>query len=200
MEATITVANAQVLGVDLKLTVGSESQTINVEAAASTRQTENGNVATNVSQKQIAEIPNSGNNMTYVTKVTPGMGTGFGVSGSTTLHWEGGALNLGVQAFNVLNHPNFKVPASVRSRVKLWHCYRDGQSNGYLQWCRRRRFAAHFAGSDEASLLGATQPAFSICGNERSLKPASVTTNCFTNGTSGSSSVCYWQRFVDYPS
>jgi hypothetical protein len=93
METTITVANAQVLGVDLKLTVGSESQTINVEAVASTLQTENGNVATNVSQKQIAEVPNSGNNMTYVTKLTPGMGTGFGVSGSTTLYTVDGMRN-----------------------------------------------------------------------------------------------------------
>jgi hypothetical protein len=93
LETTITVTNAQVLGADLKLTVGSESQTINVEASGSTLQTENGNVATNVSQKQIAEVPNSGNNMTYVTKLTPGMGTGFGVSGSTTLYTVDGMRN-----------------------------------------------------------------------------------------------------------
>ena len=93
LETTITVANAQVLGVDLHLTVGSQTQTVNVEAAASVLQTENGNVATNVSQKQIAEVPNSGNNMVYVTKLTPGMGTGFGVSGSTTMYTVDGMRN-----------------------------------------------------------------------------------------------------------
>ena len=93
LETAITVTNAQVLGVDLKLSVGSQSQTINVEAAASTLQTENGNVATNVSQLQIAEVPNSGNNMTYVTKLTPGMGTGFGVSGSTIMYTVDGMRN-----------------------------------------------------------------------------------------------------------
>src|ERR1700755_2715504 len=70
--------------------------------------------------------------------------------------------------------------------ANLWHYYRDGQSNGYLQWCWRRRFAAHFAGSDEARLLGALQPAFSICGNEGPLKLAFVTTIVFASATSGS--------------
>jgi hypothetical protein len=93
LETAITVANAQVLGVDLKLTVGSQSQTINVEATGTTLQTENGNVATSVSQAQISEVPNSGNNMTYVTKLTPGMGTQFGVSGSTTLYTVDGMRN-----------------------------------------------------------------------------------------------------------
>ena len=93
LETAITVANAQVVGLDLKLTVGSQSQTINVEATGTTLQTENGNLATNVSQAQISEVPNSGNNMTYVTKLTPGMGTQFGVSGSTTLYTVDGMRN-----------------------------------------------------------------------------------------------------------
>src|SRR5579871_4568770 len=93
LESKITVSNAQVLGADLKLQVGSETTTIDVESVATTLQTENGNVATNVSRKQIEEVPNSGNNMTYVTRITPGMGTGFGVSGSTTLYTVDGMMN-----------------------------------------------------------------------------------------------------------
>lgn len=93
LESKVTVSNAQVLGADLKLQVGSETTTIDVESVATTLQTENGNVATNVSRKQIEEVPNSGNNMTYVTRITPGMGTGFGVSGSTTLYTVDGMMN-----------------------------------------------------------------------------------------------------------
>jgi hypothetical protein len=93
LESKVTVINAQVLGADLKLTVGSEMQTIDVESVSTSLQTENGNVATNVSKTQIDEVPNSGNNMTYVTRITPGMGTGFGVSGSTTLYTVDGMLN-----------------------------------------------------------------------------------------------------------
>jgi hypothetical protein len=36
--------------------------------------------------------------------------TDLSVTKSIPVHWEGGTLSLGVQAFNVLNHPNFKVP------------------------------------------------------------------------------------------
>jgi hypothetical protein len=93
LESKVTVINAQVLGADLKLTVGSEMQTIDVESVSTSLQTENGNVSTNVSHTQIDEVPNSGNNMTYVTRITPGMGTGFGVSGSTTLYTVDGMLN-----------------------------------------------------------------------------------------------------------
>lgn len=93
LESHVTVANAQVLGADLKLQLGTNTELINVDAVASTLQTENGNVATNVNQTQIAEVPNSGNNMTYVTRITPGMGTGFGVSGSTTLYTVDGMRN-----------------------------------------------------------------------------------------------------------
>lgn len=93
LESHVTVANATVLGADLKLQLGTSSEMISVDAVASTLQTENGNVATNVNQTQIEEVPNSGNNMTYVTRITPGMGTGFGVSGSTTLYTVDGMRN-----------------------------------------------------------------------------------------------------------
>jgi hypothetical protein len=36
--------------------------------------------------------------------------TDLSITKSIPLHWEGGNLSLGVQAFNVLNHPNFKIP------------------------------------------------------------------------------------------
>ncbi len=95
LESHIAVSTAQVLAANLRLTVGALTQTVDVEAVSSNLQAENGNVATAVSQAQIEEVPNSGNNLMYVTRITPGMSTsgGFGVSGSTTLYTVDGMLN-----------------------------------------------------------------------------------------------------------
>jgi hypothetical protein len=38
--------------------------------------------------------------------------TDFSLIKTIPLHWEGGKLSFGAQAYNVLNHPNFSNPAS----------------------------------------------------------------------------------------
>ena len=83
LESKVQVANSQVLAADLKLAVGSESTTIDVTAQGTILQAENGNVATNITQKELEEVPNSGNNLAYAVKMAPGANTGFGVVGST---------------------------------------------------------------------------------------------------------------------
>jgi Carboxypeptidase regulatory-like domain len=83
LESKVEVANSQVLAADLKLAVGSESTTVDVTATGTILQAENGNVATNITQKQLEEVPNSGNNLAYATKLAPGFNTGFGVVGAT---------------------------------------------------------------------------------------------------------------------
>ena len=89
----VTVAASQVLGADLKLTVGSDTQTISVEASGSILQSENAIVATTLTETQMEEVPNSGNNLTYVGKLTPGMNTGFGVVGNTMYQIDGENFN-----------------------------------------------------------------------------------------------------------
>lgn len=89
----VTVAASQVLGADLKLTVGSDTQTISVEASGTILQSENAIVATTLTQTQVEEVPNSGNNLTYVGKLTPGMNTGFGVVGNTMYQIDGENFN-----------------------------------------------------------------------------------------------------------
>jgi hypothetical protein len=95
LDAHVTISNAQVLGENLKLAMGSNTQVVTVQATEAQLQSENGDVSNNVTQTQIEEVPNSGNNMTYVTRITPGMGTsgGFGVEGSTTLYTVDGMMN-----------------------------------------------------------------------------------------------------------
>lgn len=91
--ATISVSNSQVTAADLKLRLGSDQQTIEVAADATLLQAENGIVATTISQTQVAEIPNSGNNLLFETKITPGFNTGFGVVGSTLYQIDGENFN-----------------------------------------------------------------------------------------------------------
>jgi len=82
-----------VLAADLKLTLGSDAQTVDVDATGTILQAENGNVATNITQVQMEEVPNSGNNLMYVKNITPGMNTGFGVVGNTFYTIDGENFN-----------------------------------------------------------------------------------------------------------
>ena len=93
LETKLTVQASQVLGADLKLTIGSDTQTIEVAASGTILQSENANVATTISQTQVEEVPNSGNNLTYVGKLTPGMNTSFGVVGNTSYQIDGENFN-----------------------------------------------------------------------------------------------------------
>lgn len=81
------------LAADLKLTLGSDAQTVDVDATGTILQAENGNVATNITQVQMEEVPNSGNNLMYVKNITPGMNTGFGVVGNTFYTIDGENFN-----------------------------------------------------------------------------------------------------------
>jgi hypothetical protein len=93
LESKVQVDNSQVLSADLKLVVGSDAQTVDVESVASLINAENGNVATTIGQLQAEEVPNSGNNITYVNKLTPGMNTNFGVVGNTSYQIDGENFN-----------------------------------------------------------------------------------------------------------
>lgn len=89
----VTVSNSQVLAANLKLTVGSDQQTVEVTAEGTLLQAENGNVATTKSSIEVAEVPNSGNNLGFETKITAGFNTGFGVVGNTMYQIDGENMN-----------------------------------------------------------------------------------------------------------
>jgi outer membrane receptor protein involved in Fe transport len=90
--APVTISNDQVAGANLKLSVAGSNQTIAV-TAQSPLQVEDGNVSTTVTQTQIEEIPNSGNNMSYVTRLVPGYNIAGGFGGGTALYTVDGMLN-----------------------------------------------------------------------------------------------------------
>ena len=70
---TVTVALGQVQRANMQLQVGTASQTVEVTAAAPVLQTETGNISTSFNTQQIENIPNPGNDMTYVAQTAPGV-------------------------------------------------------------------------------------------------------------------------------
>ncbi len=67
------VAVGQIATVDLHLTLGTASQTITVTEAAPLIQTENGDTASALSQQQIANVPNPGNDLSAIAQLAPGV-------------------------------------------------------------------------------------------------------------------------------
>jgi hypothetical protein len=92
----LQVDASKVLDGNVKLTVGSDQQTIEVSTAGALIEAENGNVANTVTAAEVAEVPNSGNNLLFETKITPGFnngGSAFGVVGSTMYQIDGENFN-----------------------------------------------------------------------------------------------------------
>jgi len=79
-ERSVNVDVGQVAVTDLKLQVGSTSQTVEVTAAAPLVQTDNANLSTSFDSHMIQNQPNGGNDLTYIAQTAPGvtMNTGQG--------------------------------------------------------------------------------------------------------------------------
>ena len=79
-QSTTTIAAGQATIADVKMSVGSSSQTVEVTTAAPLVQADNADLSTNFNQTQIANQPNGGNDLTYIAQTTPGvtMNTGMG--------------------------------------------------------------------------------------------------------------------------
>jgi hypothetical protein len=85
---------------NVQMALSSASQTVEVTAEAGVVQTENGNVATTFSSEQIANIPNPGNDLSYIVQTAPGAvmntqaGYGnsavFGLPATSNLYTENG--------------------------------------------------------------------------------------------------------------
>ena len=94
--SAVEVALGQVTSADIRLAIGSASQTVTVAAGNEPLiQTENGNVATTFNQQQLSETPNPGNDLTAFVQTAPGvvMNTAGGL-GNFSDHGVGAASNL----------------------------------------------------------------------------------------------------------
>jgi hypothetical protein len=68
----VDVAVGQVETVGFQLTLGSSSSSVVVTEAAPLLQTDNGDTSTTLNQQQIAQVPNPGNDLTYIAQLAPG--------------------------------------------------------------------------------------------------------------------------------
>ncbi len=100
----IAVAAGVVNSADIKLTVGSASQTVEVTATAPILHTEAADLSTSFTMQQVQSLPNPGNDLTFVAQTAPGsvMNTGSGYGNfssfglpatSNTFTINGGYLN-----------------------------------------------------------------------------------------------------------
>ncbi len=67
-----TVYLGQVTPLDFQLKLAAAAQTVTVTEAMPLLQTENGNLAATVIEKQVQEMPNPGNDLTYAAQIAPG--------------------------------------------------------------------------------------------------------------------------------
>ncbi len=79
-EQTTSINVGQATVANVKLAVGSSSQTVEVTSAAPLVQADNADLSTNFDQNLVANAPNGGNDLTYIAQTAPGinMNTGMG--------------------------------------------------------------------------------------------------------------------------
>jgi hypothetical protein len=69
----VDVNIGQIATIDVQLSVASSNTVVTVTEAAPLVQTENGNVATTMSEQQVSEVPNPGNDLSYMVQTAPGV-------------------------------------------------------------------------------------------------------------------------------
>jgi hypothetical protein len=70
---SVDIKVGQIVTVDVKLELGETSATIEVTGAAPVLQTEDANIATTFDTQQVQNVPNPGNDITYVAQTAPGV-------------------------------------------------------------------------------------------------------------------------------
>jgi hypothetical protein len=71
-QGTATVAVGQATAVDLKMVVSASNEKVEVSAEGAVVQADNGNLSTTFSQSQVQNVPNPGNDLSYIVQTAPG--------------------------------------------------------------------------------------------------------------------------------
>src|SRR4029077_1858469 len=69
----VQVAVSQIATADLQLSLGASTQTVTVTEAAPLIQTENGDTSSALSQQQVSNVPNPGNDLSAIAQLAPGV-------------------------------------------------------------------------------------------------------------------------------
>jgi hypothetical protein len=86
VQRTTTVVVGQASTVNLQLSVSSSNTTVEVVAGSDTVQTQNGNISTTFSPELVQQVPNPGNDLSYIVQTAPGavMNTQSGYGNAST--------------------------------------------------------------------------------------------------------------------
>ena len=121
VRSSVTIQLGTTVSLNLSLSVGGASETIEVTGDAALLQTEDANISTNFETTQIREIPNPGGDITYVAQTAPGVvmnSNGFGYGNFSTFGLPG-TSNLFTINGNDYNDPFFNLNNSGSSNLLL---------------------------------------------------------------------------------
>lgn len=91
----VTVSVNQITTSDVHMSVGTENVTVRVTEAAPLLNTENGSISTTLSQTQVQNMPNPGNDLTFAAQIAPGvMMNSLGGFGNFAVNGISGTSNL----------------------------------------------------------------------------------------------------------
>jgi hypothetical protein len=119
-EGTAIVAVGQAASLNLKMVVSSANESVEVSAESAVVQTDNGNLSTTFNQSQVENVPNPGNDLSYIVQTAPGavMNTQSGF-GNSAINGLPGTSNLfTVDGMNE-NDPFFNVNNSGATNLLL---------------------------------------------------------------------------------
>lgn len=106
---------------DFQLKLGAATETVTVTAQAPLVQVEDGNLSATINEKQAANIPNPGNDLTYMAQIAPGsvMNTGGGGAGNFSSYGISAVANLFTLNGMDANDPFFNTNNSGATNLTL---------------------------------------------------------------------------------
>jgi hypothetical protein len=118
---SVKVSLGEVTSADLELTLGPSNQTVVVNEESPLTQSENGDVASTLTEGQIQQIPNSGNDLTFTAQMAAGsvMNTGGGGAGNFSSFGISAVSNLYALDGMDENEPFFNVNHSGATNLTL---------------------------------------------------------------------------------
>jgi hypothetical protein len=116
----ISVVVGQATTANIQLAVGTSSQTIEVTAEGGVIQTQNGNISTTFTPEQVSQVPNPGNDLSYIVQSAPGavMNTQSGYGNSPVYGLPGPSNVFTIDGMNE-NDPFFNVNNSGATNLLL---------------------------------------------------------------------------------
>jgi Carboxypeptidase regulatory-like domain len=116
----VSVVVGQATTLNMQLSVGSSSQTVEVTAEGGVIQTQNGNITTTFTPEQVSEVPNPGNDLSYIVQTAPGavMNTQSGYGNSPIYGLPGTSNVFTIDGMNE-NDPFFNVNNSGATNLLL---------------------------------------------------------------------------------